>query len=1106
MRSALAQTLPLVPEQMTNRRLGYLNDATAVGWNPAALGTRQSLELMASVPLTQGFAPRGPFAMFAKLSPFAVGYAGNPADSIAQLYAGVGFSVWDDVLWLGASGRLYNKGELNKLSVASLRYAASAVVHPVRGLFVGLTASTMGQEQSENTLYFTGNMNYSPLSWLTAFVGYSSYTPSVQRRVESGAFSLAGGFDAGMSASLLNDLIVLSGNYNFTNAAARLSAEVNIGGFGAGLISESGFAGYTAIARFSSDPVRSVATLYDTRADDDGCRVPADTLYAQPEYLVKQTASYNPKLADTLARRFTPQGTQATLSNLYNAIQRRYYASHSGRAKTIAGDSINIGVQRNQTALATQVLNVQNTAYPNTTVVLRAFDSTGKTVGGLGMKDFFLQDTALQLVSVVPTDSTARAPVDVVLVIDCSGSMQNKIDATRKNARAFVDSMRARGADYRIGGILYGVNIVDVLEPTRDFARFERFIAKAKANQPDEYAPLALDELARMKFRPNAQRIAVLITDELTFVGPRAGEEEITSLNSLWAQGIRTYSIVKFCDDNSARLAWLTLGRQYSISDPFDQILNQIGADITTTYTVTYKRKEQPAAPEKITLVTGAVTNERGVPVPATVLFRDAEQNTLGPKATDSAGRFMQNIVEGKTYTAVVEAAEPRKYLPFEQTVDLTTARKGDTLRLPELVLKQATYLRGVVKAESGELVAAEITLSEISLSEIGLKEEGLSALFSGTEPLANDETTGKYFTEVSAGKRYKAFVQPYLRDRDTYLPLTTTLDLSAVQKGDTAVHDFVLRLNPREVQLTGTITAAQPAPSPIGGVTVTVADAGTGKTLSQSASSADGRYSVAVPKDVDALIIAQAGSYYPDTTRMRVSRRDTSSQATHDFTPEWKNVSVTGRVESAKTGQTIVQAQITANDGSTTLTQTTTDANGNYRLVVPKEAKTVVVGQSNEYFYDSFELQPRRGDTATLRRTLRLQEELTLRINFPTDQFNNPTPYILDSNGVMTSTTWQSELERVAKVIVFDRTFITKLTLVGHTDDAAADEYNMKLGQRRAEFVRDELVKRGVPAELLETRSKGESALLPRRTGEPLEQFRARCRRVELVKVNMSK
>jgi outer membrane protein OmpA-like peptidoglycan-associated protein len=1098
-----AQTLPLPAEQATNRRLGYLSDASAVGWNPAMLGVRSSLELMAAVPLAQSFAPRGPFSLFAKLAPFAVGYAGNPSDSTAQLYAGAGFSIWDDVLWLGASGRLYNKGEINKLSVASLRYAASAVVHPVRGVFVGFTASTMGQDQSENALYFTGNVNYSPLPWLTAFVGYSSYTSSVQRPLNEGKFTLLGGFDAGASASLFNDVLILTGNYNFSNAAARLSAEVNVGGFGAGLIAEGGLNGYTAIARFSSDPVRSVARLYDTRADDDGCRIPADTLYAQPDYLMKQTAWANPALAKTLAERFSPT------SGLYSSIQRTYYAPLAGKARTITGDSIAIGVRRN---LATQVLNVQNTAYPLTTVALRAVDSTGKTVAGLGMNDFFLRDTALQLVSVVPADSTTSTPVDVVFVIDCSGSMQNKIDATRNNARAFVDTMRTRGADYRIGGILYGVEIVDVLEPTNDFSRFERFISKAKAKQPDEYAPLALDELARMKLRPNAQHIAILITDELTFVGPRANEEEAMNLKGLWERGVKLYSIVKFCDDNSARLAWLTLGRQYNIRDPFDQILSDIGKDITTTYAVTYKKKTQPAASdniektenaEKITVVKASVANERGQPVSASVLFRDAEQNTLGPKKTDSAGAFQQNIVEGRTYTIVVEATEPKKYLPLEQTVDLTATRKGDTVSAPPLVLKQATYLRGVVKAESG---AGEYTYVA---AEISLREEGASTLVSGAEPLASDGRTGEpaggYWTEVSAGKRYAAFVQPYLRDRDKYLPLTTTVNLANVQKGDTAVRDFVLRLNPREVQLTGTITTSQPEPKPLAGGTITVitaSDAGGGKTVAQSSSDANGKYSVAVPKDADVIVVAEGRDYFPDTARIRIARRDTSSQATHDFTPEWKKVTVTGRVESAKTGQTIVQAEVTARDGSTTLVQTSTDAAGNYRLAVPKEATTVVVGQSNEYFYDSFEVQPRKGDTVTVRRNLRLQEELTLRINFPTDQFNNPTPYILDSNGVVTTTTWQNELDRVAKVIVFDRKFITKLTLVGHTDDAATGEYNMRLGQRRAEFVRDELVKRGVPLELLETRSKGETATLPRRTGETLDLYRARCRRVELVKV----
>lgn len=48
-------------------------------------------------------------------------------------------------------------------------------------------------------------------------------------------------------------------------------------------------------------------------------------------------------------------------------------------------------------------------------------------------------------------------------------------------------------------------------------------------------------------------------------------------------------------------------------------------------------------------------------------------------------------------------------------------------------------------------------------------------------------------------------------------------------------------------------------------------------------------------------------------------------------------------------------------------------------------------------------------------------------------------------------------------------------IELQGHADKRGADSYNMQLGMDRAQAVRDELVKRGVPAESLYTVSFGE-------------------------------
>lgn len=72
-----------------------------------------------------------------------------------------------------------------------------------------------------------------------------------------------------------------------------------------------------------------------------------------------------------------------------------------------------------------------------------------------------------------------------------------------------------------------------------------------------------------------------------------------------------------------------------------------------------------------------------------------------------------------------------------------------------------------------------------------------------------------------------------------------------------------------------------------------------------------------------------------------------------------------------------------------------------------------------------------------------------------------------------------------------------TRITLTGHADRSGAAQYNMRLSQRRADAVKAELVKMGVPAGDIATVAKGESdPLVPTADGvrEP------RNRRVEIV------
>jgi OOP family OmpA-OmpF porin len=70
-----------------------------------------------------------------------------------------------------------------------------------------------------------------------------------------------------------------------------------------------------------------------------------------------------------------------------------------------------------------------------------------------------------------------------------------------------------------------------------------------------------------------------------------------------------------------------------------------------------------------------------------------------------------------------------------------------------------------------------------------------------------------------------------------------------------------------------------------------------------------------------------------------------------------------------------------------------------------------------------------------------------------------------------------QSVLDAVAAEI--KNRNLTAVNVAGNTDTSGSNKYNDKLGMRRANAVRDALVKRGIDASLIKTESRGEDKLM---------------------------
>lgn len=89
--------------------------------------------------------------------------------------------------------------------------------------------------------------------------------------------------------------------------------------------------------------------------------------------------------------------------------------------------------------------------------------------------------------------------------------------------------------------------------------------------------------------------------------------------------------------------------------------------------------------------------------------------------------------------------------------------------------------------------------------------------------------------------------------------------------------------------------------------------------------------------------------------------------------------------------------------------------------------------------------------------------------------------------------------LEENLKFLVAPANAAIKFAVIGHCDERGTTEYNYLLGERRANSIRDYLVKNGVAADRIMTISKGEEE--PVDTGHD-EAAWAKNRRVEFKKV----
>lgn len=782
---AIAQPV-LRPEDFTNRRLGLPGDASSTGWNPAVLGMDDGIDLVGGAQYDTNFTfDNLSYGLFGKYWHLGAGTIGSSnSNNAQQFYVGLGYpvkAVESLPLWVGTSigwadgSSVFGDGNIS----------IGVVATPLKKLMTGLAIQDILANSGDARVAFDANWRVA--DWLglrsglyfnsgDTLGGISEITP-----------------EFGLDIWLFEQVIAVSSTFDINREDFRFGVEMLFGkdiiaGSFNELDMETGNVGYkqgVGIVRFrpkGNEALEDVPyTPPSTRLGwaPERAYKPVDLSYkysvsdaTEDPLALKRPCDFSPTGFDTPAELFetvrTGGGSYRAIaealtgispdpSDLYKSIRKTFYSRQVRSTELMNSDSLAL-LSRQGYSIGIQ--NLDNSQFPLVSVYMQVTDGEGHSVRGLTKEDFSFTDPSLEIVSVRPIDSTRPLPVDVTLIIDCSGSMGGEIEAVRANAQSFVDNMESSGADYRIGGVLYGSVIYDTLHPTADFQKFRSFVSNAAAIGGDEISALAVKAATEMTYRPNAQRIFVLITDDWA-IQQNSELTEADLIAMLWEMKARLYAIHEPCKNNSAVTSRLTLGQEYNIRSPFTTILDEIGTDITTTYEMVYKSKLKEVP--KVTILRGRVRDENGRPAGVNIALGESlNSSALSIPTNSTTGEYEVEIVEGKRYQAEINA-DP--YLPLSENIDLTDVQKGDTVYRDFTLYLPQTTLRGQILDENDRGVPGKVQIDDAETLETLLTVQ--------------TDGQGRYQTEINEGRLYR--LTPVVPE---YLPTPEELDTRSVQKG----------------------------------------------------------------------------------------------------------------------------------------------------------------------------------------------------------------------------------------------------------------------------------------------------------------------------------
>lgn len=237
---------------------------------------------------------------------------------------------------------------------------------------------------------------------------------------------------------------------------------------------------------------------------------------------------------------------------------------------------------------------VNGSNYPEIELIVGVRDSeSGECVYGLRKPDFTIYEKGdkQKITSFLATERGKFDAIDLVFLIDQTGSMVDEISAVKRNALLFADILKGSNIDYRLAMITFSDKIEKKFDFTSDIKTFKEDVASikpVKGGDPPENALEALKQASELKFRKNARTAFVLVTD-----APYHEKDHVTELavkplvKRLALRDIQVYPIAIKLKE----YLWIankTNGVYFNILDDFSAIIEEVAYGLTSQYKLRY--------------------------------------------------------------------------------------------------------------------------------------------------------------------------------------------------------------------------------------------------------------------------------------------------------------------------------------------------------------------------------------------------------------------------------------------------------------------------------------------------------------------------------------